>query len=95
MTKTAAQQLAHYNINVNAICPGITLTPMVKQVLKDRAAHTDSNVKEMATRAATLIPQGRLNEPEDVSGMVVFLASPAARNITGQAYNIDGGAVPS
>ena len=95
MTKTAAQQLGQYNINVNAICPGITLTPMVTQILTDRAANNDSSVNEMRAKAATLIPLGRLNEPEDVSGMAVFLASAAARNNTGQAYNVDGGAVPS
>ena len=41
------------------------------------------------------IPLGRLAQPEDIAAMAVFLASPAARNITGQAYNVDGGLVPS
>ena len=37
----------------------------------------------------------RANQPEDIAAMAVFLASPGARNITGQAYNVDGGLVPS
>lgn len=95
MTKTAAQQLGRHNINVNAICPGITVTPMIKKVLEDRAADTGASVEEVRARAAVLIPLGRDNEPEDIAGMALFLASPAARNITGQSYNVDGGAVPS
>ena len=41
------------------------------------------------------IPLGRTNTPEDIAAMAVFLASPGARNITGQSYNVDGGLVPS
>ena len=41
------------------------------------------------------IPIGRANTPEDIAAMAVFLASPGARNITGQSYNVDGGLVPS
>jgi NAD(P)-dependent dehydrogenase (short-subunit alcohol dehydrogenase family) len=46
-------------------------------------------------RADARIPIGRANQPEDIAAMAVFLASPGARNITGQAYNVDGGLVPS
>ena len=41
------------------------------------------------------IPIRRANTPEDIAAMAVFLASPGARNITGQSYNVDGGLVPS
>ena len=68
---------------------------MVKKVLKDRAAEIGASVEAVREKAARLIPLGRDNEPEDVGGMAVFLASPAARNITGQAYNVDSGAEPS
>lgn len=95
MTKTAAQQLGRYNIHVNEICPGITFESMVKKVLEDRAAETGARVEAVREKAATLIPLGRDYEPEDVAGMAVFLASSAGRNITGQAYNVDGGVVPS
>jgi 3-oxoacyl-[acyl-carrier protein] reductase len=40
------------------------------------------------------VPLGRANEPEDIADMVVFLASPGSRNITGQSFNVDGGLIP-
>ena len=95
MTKTAAQQLGRHDINVNAICPGVTLTPMVERLLSDRAEATGASLEEVRAKATRHIPIGRANEPEDIAAMAVFLASPAARNITGQAYNVDGGLVPS
>jgi len=47
----------------------------------------------MEKRRAEAIPLRRANDPEDVAAMVVFLASPGARNITGQSLNVDGGLV--
>ena len=41
-----------------------------------------------------VIPLQRTNDPEDIAAMAVFLASPGARNITGQSYNVDGGIIP-
>ena len=51
--------------------------------------------RRIAGRAGGGIPIGRANTPEDIAAMAVFLASPGARNITGQSYNVDGGLVPS
>ena len=95
MTKTAAQQLGRYNINVNAICPGVTETPMVEQLFATRAQEQGVSIDEIRRGVEATIPIGRVNRPEDIAGMAVFLASPAARNITGQAYNVDGGLVTS
>ena len=50
-------------------------------------------VEELQRRSAASIPIGRVNEPEDIAAMAVFLAGPGARNITGQAYSVDGGLV--
>ena len=50
---------------------------------------------EMLARSAKPVPIGRPNTPEDIAAMAVFLASPGARNITGQSYNVDGGLVTS
>jgi NAD(P)-dependent dehydrogenase (short-subunit alcohol dehydrogenase family) len=48
----------------------------------------------MERKRAEPIPLRRANDPEDIAAMVVFLASPGARNITGQSYNVDGGLIP-
>src|SRR5271169_4534844 len=95
LTKTAAQQLGRHNINVNAICPGVTRTELGARNAVTRAAERGITVAELQAEQETGIPIGRANTPEDIAAMAVFLASPGARNITGQAYNVDGGLVPS
>jgi NAD(P)-dependent dehydrogenase (short-subunit alcohol dehydrogenase family) len=95
LTKTAAQQLARHNINVNAICPGVTRTELGARNAQMRAAERGITVAELQAEQEAGIPLGRANAPEDIAAMAVFLASPGARNITGQAYNVDGGLVPS
>jgi 3-oxoacyl-[acyl-carrier protein] reductase len=95
LTKTAAQQLGPHNINVNAICPGVTRTPLGDRSLVVRAQEQGVTIEEALKRHIAPIPIGRANDPEDIAAMAVFLASPGARNITGQAYNVDGGLVPS
>ena len=95
LTKTAAQQLGRHNINVNAICPGVTRTELNARNAVERAAERGLSVAELHAQQEAGIPIGRANQPEDIAAMAVFLASPGARNITGQAYNVDGGLVPS
>ena len=50
--------------------------------------------EEIERRYVESVPLRRANEPEDIATMVVFLASPGARNITGQSFNVDGGLIP-
>jgi len=95
LTRTAAQQLGRYNINVNAICPGVTNTPMGDAIAEIKAKEQGVSVAEARANALKTIPIGRANEPADIAALAVFLASPAARNITAQAINVDGGLVPS
>ena len=94
LTKTAAQQLGRYNINVNSVCPGVTRTALSDANLHIRAQQEGVTVEEMERRRAAVIPLRRANDPEDIAAMVVFLASAGARNITGQNYNVDGGIIP-
>ncbi|MEA2788519.1 MAG: 3-oxoacyl-[acyl-carrier protein] reductase [Acetobacteraceae bacterium] len=94
LTKTAAQQLARHNINVNSVCPGVTRTALSDANLHIRAQQEGVSVEEMERRRSEVIPLQRANDPEDIAAMVVFLASPGARNITGQSFNVDGGLVP-
>jgi NAD(P)-dependent dehydrogenase (short-subunit alcohol dehydrogenase family) len=91
LTKTAAQQLGKHNINVNAICPGVTRTALSDANLAVRAQQEGLSLEAMEKRRAEVIPLQRVNDPGDIAAMAVFLASPGARNITGQAYNVDGG----
>jgi len=95
LTKTAAQQLARHNLNVNAICPGVTMTEMVDRLTSQRAEREDISLDDAIEQAVRPIPLRRANDPEDVAAMAIFLASPGARNITGQCYNVDGGLVTS
>jgi NAD(P)-dependent dehydrogenase (short-subunit alcohol dehydrogenase family) len=94
MTKLAAHQLGQHNINVNAVCPGIVRTALYADNVRRTAqadGMTEAQVEERAVRG---VPLKRANEPEDIADMVVFLASPGSRNITGQSFNVDGGLVP-
>jgi NAD(P)-dependent dehydrogenase (short-subunit alcohol dehydrogenase family) len=95
LTKMAGQQLGRYNINVNAICPGITRTELGARNAVARAAERGISVEELFAEQEAGIPIRRANTPDDIAAMAVFLASPGARNITGQSYNVDGGLVPS
>jgi len=94
LTKTAAQQLGPHNITVNAICPGVTRTALSEANLRVRAERAGLSLAEMDRVRAEAIPLRRANDPEDIAAMAVFLASPGARNITGQSYNVDGGLIP-
>ncbi len=95
LTKMAAQQLGRYNINVNAICPGVTRTELGQRNAVGRAAARGLTIEQLQAEQEAGIPIGRANQPEDIAAMAVFLASQGARNITGQSYNVDGGLVPS
>jgi NAD(P)-dependent dehydrogenase (short-subunit alcohol dehydrogenase family) len=95
LTKMAAQQLGRYDINVNAICPGVTRTELGQRNAATRAEQRGVSIEELQQEQERGIPIGRANTPEDIAAMAVFLASPGARNVTAQCYNVDGGLVPN
>jgi NAD(P)-dependent dehydrogenase (short-subunit alcohol dehydrogenase family) len=93
MTKLAALQLAKHDITVNSVCPGVTRTALSDANLSVRAQQESVTIEEMERRRAAFVPLNRVNDPEDIAAMVVFLASAGARNITGQSFNVDGGLI--
>jgi 3-oxoacyl-[acyl-carrier protein] reductase len=80
LTRGLAVELGRYQITVNAVCPGVTRTPMTSYITDD-----------MEREWARMYPLGRLGRAEDIAPLVVFLASPAASWITGQAISVNGG----
>lgn len=93
MTQLAAHQLGQHDINVNAICPGITRTEILVDVIEHNARISGQSIQELEEALYAGIPIGRPNDPEDIVARALFLAGPGGRNITGQAYNVDGGIV--
>jgi NAD(P)-dependent dehydrogenase (short-subunit alcohol dehydrogenase family) len=91
MTRIGASQLARYNINVNAICPGATRTSMYDRIMKELTEREGITEEQAVARMDASIPLRRSNTPDDIANMAAFLASDEARNITGQSFNVDGG----
>jgi NAD(P)-dependent dehydrogenase (short-subunit alcohol dehydrogenase family) len=92
ITKSAALALAKYNINVNAVAPGVAPTPMWVQIDRERGEIFGSKPGEaMHDFIEKNIPLKRASTIEDLAGAVCFLCSPDADYITGQCLNVDGG----
>ncbi|MFH2128193.1 MAG: SDR family NAD(P)-dependent oxidoreductase, partial [Pseudomonadota bacterium] len=81
LTRELSMELAPHNININAICPGVIKTPMIRPELE----------KEYVSKT----PQGRLGEPGDVAAAAVYLATEEASFVNGTTLVIDGGAISS
>ncbi|HIC88156.1 MAG TPA: SDR family oxidoreductase, partial [Anaerolineae bacterium] len=91
LTQSLALELGPYDITVNAVCPGDVDTEMHVQVSQALSALRKMSRKEFVTQAIQRCPLRRLGTPQDVADVVLFLASEAARFITGEALNVSGG----
>ncbi|UCD57890.1 MAG: glucose 1-dehydrogenase [Candidatus Hydrogenedentota bacterium] len=80
-TKSIAKEAGRYGINVNAVCPSMTKTEAVREMLSE----------EFEKKVLRAYPMRRLGEPQDIANLAVFLASDRASWITGQAISVNGG----
>ncbi len=93
LTRMASQRLAPHGITVNAVCPGVTDTELMRNVMAQRSESRRLPLEETLAAVERSIPTHRINSPADIAAAVSFLVSDAARNITGQSVNVDGGRV--
>lgn len=90
-TQALAREHAKDGIRVNAVCPGFVRTPMQEREIAWEAELLGTTPEKVLQSYIDQTPLGRLEEPEDVADVVVFLASESARFMTGQAVNVTGG----
>lgn len=92
-TRTLAAEVGAFEITVNAICPGATKGPRIDAVIRNLAQAEGKPEAEIAARFVQDAALKRFVEADDVGGLVVFLASDAGRNLTGQDFNVSAGLV--
>lgn len=91
VTQSAALAFGPYNINVNAVCPGVVPTPMWDQIDRDRGHISGLAPGEAMKIFVEKIPLKRPGSVDDIAGVVAFLCSPDSDYMTGQTLNVDGG----
>ena len=91
ITRTVALEVGKYNVNVNAVCPGIVETPRMQKLCEEKARMRGWTVEEVYDEYVQEMALKRVTTPADVANAVLFMASEDSRQITGQAITIDGG----
>jgi len=91
VTQSLAKELAEYDINVNAVCPGILRTHQWEVLLDDISKREGLSREQIFNREIGRIPLKRAQTPEDIANVVLFLSSEVSKNITGEAISVNGG----
>jgi 3-oxoacyl-[acyl-carrier protein] reductase len=91
LTKSAALEAGPYHVNINCVCPGMVEGDRFDRVSSDMGARLGISPEEARARMESEYALRRISTAEDVAGAVLFLASDAARQITGQDLAVDGG----
>lgn len=91
-TKSLAKEIGRHNININAISPGATNSPMRAEMLRQlREKVGDAKAEEREEKVKRAYALRRIGEPEDISNAAIFLSSSLGRHITGQVLSVNGG----
>ncbi len=94
LTQVLALELAPYNINVNAVCPGHTDTELMNSVFETRGPLMGKTPAEFQQELVSTVPQGRMARPEEIAEVVAFLASDKASYVNGVPIVVGGGKIP-
>jgi NAD(P)-dependent dehydrogenase (short-subunit alcohol dehydrogenase family) len=93
LTRALALEVAKKGITVNAVCPGYTETDILRESIANVMAKTGRTEEQARAEFASGNPQGRIVQPEEVAGTVLWLASESAASVTGQSIAVCGGEV--
>ncbi len=94
-TKSLSNEVAKFNITVNNVAPGMTLTGRLYELAVVEAKEKGKSHEEILVEMAKRIPLNRLAKPEEIAAVVVFLASKQASYVTGNTIQVDGGFIKS
>jgi 3-oxoacyl-[acyl-carrier protein] reductase len=95
LTKTLSNEVAKFNITVNNVAPGMTLTRRLYELAVVEAKEKGKSHEEILVEMAKRIPLNRLAKPEEIASVVIFLASKQASYVTGVTIQVDGGYIKS
>ncbi len=95
LTKSLSNEVAKFNITVNNVAPGLTLTGRLYELAVIEAKEKGKSHEEILVEMAKRVPLNRLARPEEIASVVVFLASKQASYVTGNTIQVDGGYIKS